>query len=109
MSGMLNKAVRFRDRSPELEDRWVDVNYFDLIENPLAVVRRIHDRFGWTLERAAVDAMEDWQLRQAEKRQGETRHRYDLQDFGLTPEAVDRAFAPYREFVTVRGIRESHL
>ena len=109
MSGMLHKAVRFREAHPELEHRWVDVNYFDLIQSPLAVVRNIHDRFDWTLEQAAVDAMEDWQLRQAEIRRGETRHRYDLQDFGLTPQDVDGAFAPYRDFVTARGIRESRL
>lgn len=109
MSGMLNKAVRFREAHPELEDRWVDVNYFDLVQNPLAVVRHIHDRFDWTLEQTAVDAMEDWRWRQAERRRSETRHRYDLQDFGLTPEAVDDAFAPYRKFITDRDLRESRL
>ena len=109
MSGMLNKAVQFREFHPEIEDRWVDVNYFDLVQNPIAIVHHIYDRFGWTLGSAARVAMEDWQLRQAEKRRSETRHRYDLQDFGLAPEAVDEAFAPYREFVTARGIRESRL
>ena len=36
------------------------VNYVDLIEDPFGVVRRIYQHFGWTLEQAAVDAMEEW-------------------------------------------------
>ena len=109
MSGMLNKAVDFRLAHPELEHRWIDVNYVDLVENPLAVVRGIYERFNWPLEPAAVDAMDDWLLRQARRRQRETRHRYALEDYGLTPETVNAAFARYRSFLTSQGIRSSRL
>ena len=109
MSGMLDKAVDFRLAHPELEHRWMDVNYFDLVEDPFGVVRRIYQHFGWTLEQAALDAMEEWQIRQAEKRRTEKRHRYALEDYGLTPEAVNAAFKRYRDFVTTRGIRTSRL
>ena len=109
MSGMLNKAARFRENHPELEDRWVDVNYFDLLQDPLAVLRYIYDRFGWTLDPAAVDDMNDWLAPQSERRRRETPHRYSLEDFGLTPDGVNAAFTPYRDFITARGIRESRL
>ena len=109
MSGMLNKATRFRENHPELEDRWVDVNYFDLLQDPLAVLRYIYDRFGWKLEQSAVAEMNEWLLRQSEQRRRETRHRYRLEDYALTPEGVNAAFAPYRDFITDRGIRESRL
>ena len=92
-----------------MASRWMDVNYFDLIEEPFGVVRRIYQHFGWTLEQAAVDAMEEWQFRQAEKRRTQTRHRYDLKDYGLTPETVNAAFARYRSFLTSQGIRSSRL
>ena len=108
MSGMMDRAVHFRETHPELEHRWMDVNYVDLIEDPFGVIRSIYKHFGWTLEQAAIDAMEDWQLRQAEQRRQEKRHRYDLQDYGLTPEKVNAAFARYRDFITDRGIRSSH-
>ena len=109
MSGMLDKAVDFRLAHPELEDRWVDVNYIDLVENPFGVIRGIYERFGWTLKQAASDAMEEWQFHQAEKRRAETRHRYALEDYGLTPEAVNAAFVRYRDFITSRGIRSSRF
>ena len=105
MSGMLDRAVDFRRAHPELEERWFDVSYHDLVEDPMGVIGRIHEHFGWTLEQAAVDAMTDWRFRQAVHRQRETRHRYALEDYGLTAEAVDAAFARYREFLTSQGIR----
>ena len=49
--------------------------------------------------------MTDWRLRQAVHRQRETRHRYSLEDYDLTVEAVNAAFARYREFLTSQGIR----
>ena len=105
MSTMLDRAVDFREAHPELQQRWCDVSYVDLVDNPRATVRAIYEHFGWTLEPAAVAAMEAWQERQAERRRHEVRHSYDLKHYGLTPEAVDAAFARYREFIAGRGIR----
>ena len=109
MSGMMEKAVRFRETHPELEHRWIDVNYVDLVEDPLAVVHGIYEHFNWPLKRAAVTAMDHWLLRQVERRRTESRHRYDLADFGLTPEDINTAFAGYEEFLTRSGIRRSSL
>ena len=107
MSGMMERAVHFRETHPELEHRWMDVNYVDLIEDPFGVVRRIYQHFGWTFEQAALNAMEEWQFRQSEKRRTEKRHRYAVEDYGLTPETVNAAFKRYRDFITTRGIRTS--
>jgi len=104
MSGMLNEAMRFRASCPELEARWVDVNYRDLVENPMGVVSEIYERFDWRLEPAATAEMESWLERQAEQRRQEPPHRYNLEDFGLNTERVSAAFAPYREFVGSRKI-----
>ena len=107
MSGMLHRAMQFRMSRPELEARWIDVSYVDLVENPLAVVQRIYERLDWRLEPVARDDMEAWLSRQMELRRQEPSHRYRLEDFALTPRAVDAAFAPYRDFMDTRGIRES--
>ena len=104
MSGMLNDATRFRASNPALEERWVDVRYADLVDDPMAVVRAIYARLGWPLGTSAAEAMEHWLALQAEQRRHEPRHEYSLEDYGLTPDAVDEAFAPYRDFVAARGI-----
>ena len=62
------------------------------------------ERLDQRLDPATVESMEDWLSRQAEQRRRETRHRYRLEDFGLTQERVDAAFEPYRDFVAARGI-----
>ena len=102
---MLDRAVDFREAHPELQQRWCDVSYADLVDDPWATVCAVYEHFGWPLTAEAGAAMQEWQERQAERRRHEVRHRYDLADYDLTPEAVDAAFARYREFIAGRGIR----
>ena len=104
MSGMLNGAMQFRTSHPALDRRWIDVRYVDLVDDPMAVVNDIYARLGWPLEPAAARAMQEWLTLQEEQRRQEPRHEYQLEDYNLTPEAVNEAFAPYREFVAARGI-----
>ena len=102
MGNMLNQATAFRLAHPQLQERWVDVRYQDLVRSPLATLERIYRSFGWTLPPATRAVMERWQQEQAQARrqQAQTPHRYALEDYGLTREMVDAAFAPYLEFVS---------
>ena len=104
MSGMLNGAMQFRAAQPALAKRWVDVRYVDLVDDPMAVVDDIYARLGWPLEPVAARAMREWLSVQEEQRRHEPRHEYRLEDYGLTPEGVNEAFAPYRDFIAARGI-----
>ncbi len=104
MSGVLNGAMQFRASKPALEERWVDVRYTDLVDDPMAVVNDIYARLGWPLEAASARAMQEWLTLQEEQRRQEPRHEYQLEDYDLTPEGVNEAFAPYREFVAALGI-----
>ncbi len=109
MSRLLDRAVDFRESHPELEDRWIDVSYYTLVQEPMAVVARIYDRFGWELKQDAVTRMEDWLDVQGERRRNEKRHKYDIADYGLTRTMIDAAFARYREFLSEGDRRASLL
>ena len=109
MSRMLDSMVEFRTSHPELEDRWLDISFYDLVQAPMDMVAHVYDRFGWPLEEEAVAAMNAWLDVQAEQRRSEKRHKYDIADFGLTREKVDAAFSDYRDFLTSSGIRSSML
>ena len=100
MSRLPDRAVDFRESHPELEDRWIDVSYYDLVQDPLGVVARIYDRRGWPLGPDAVEAMDTWLEVQRERRRTEKRHKYDIADYGLTRETVEIAFGRYREFLS---------
>ena len=106
MSQILDRAVDFRESHPELEDRWIDVSYYDLVQDPMAAVAHIYDRRGWTLRPDATRAMEAWLDDQRDRRRTEKRHRYDIAAYGLTRQMVDEAFARYREFLSGGGRRE---
>ncbi len=99
MSDMMNRAIDFRTRHPDLENRWVDINYSDFVRNPMNIVSEIYKRFDWSMEPNALDRMNNWRKQQDERRKHEVRHQYDLADYGLTPTMVDRAFENYLSFV----------
>ena len=50
VSGMMDRAVDFRLAHPELEDRWLDLSYYDLVRGPMAVVEAVYDHVGWKSE-----------------------------------------------------------
>ena len=102
MSRMLERAIDFRQSHPELEDRWHDVSFYDLVQAPTAVVRGIYRRFGWSIGPRSAEAMKAWFWKQEQQRRAEKRHRYDIADYGLSDDMVNAAFGTYREFAAGR-------
>ena len=76
-------------------DRFLDVHYADLMDDPMKQVRRIYDFLGYRLEDATVESMAAFRSRNPKDKRG--RHRYGPGDFGLTRRQLDEDFAPYRE------------
>ena len=75
--------------------RFVGVSYYDLMKDPMAVLRRICRRggvgFGQEAEREAEKCM------RTNPRNHLGRHACRLDDFGLSGKMVDEAFSSYRE------------
>jgi hypothetical protein len=87
---MVDRALATRDRVGE--DVFVDVAYADLVSDPLAAVRRLYERLG-----RALPSTRHLEAAIATERAGRHgHHAYALDDFGLSPAAVDEAFAAYR-------------
>jgi hypothetical protein len=53
----LNRLIHFRGAHPELEHRFVDVKYTDLVSNPLAVLRHVYQQFALPLTTVAAERM----------------------------------------------------
>ena len=53
----IDLSIEFRERHPELADRFVDINYSDLVSDPLAAVRRIYRLLGRPLTEDAENRM----------------------------------------------------
>jgi hypothetical protein len=72
--------------------QFYDLDYFELIKDPISVVEAIYRQFGIELTDAARVSMETMH---AQSQQGPRapKHTYSLADYGLTPELVKERFA----------------
>jgi len=90
-SETMGKFLRERDRLAG--DRIYDLEYDAICRDPMAAVRQIYEHFGWSLSPEAERRMQALVAGHAQRQSGN--HRYDLSEFGSSPEEVFSAFAPY--------------
>ncbi len=89
---MTKRAMATRDRVRD--DGFVDVSYYDLIEDAIAEVERIYATAGMELTPEARAAMEA--SRNVNKQHKYGRHKYALEDFGMTRDDIESKMASYR-------------
>lgn len=94
------KAIRAVERS--MQDRreidpsvFLDVQYHDLVRDPLKQVRRIYDFIGMKFESPVEGAMKSWLDNNKQTKHGV--HDYRIEDFGLSREDLDPKFKAYRD------------
>lgn len=77
------------------EQRFVDVDYRDFVDDPLRIGERLYERLGIDLTDDAADGMRRWLEERPKDRYGT--HRYAAADFGLTAELVREQMHGYVE------------
>ena len=90
---MVERAALVRAQSDTR--RFVDISYYDLLEEPIAQLREIYHQAGVPFGPDALRFAKDTAAREVQHRYG--RHVYDPASFGLTTESIDRCFRAYRE------------
>jgi hypothetical protein len=90
---MVEAALQVRAAHPV---SFIDVSYYDVIEEPMAQVRRIYEFAGLALTPAALAAMEASRRDNPQNKHGV--HNYTLEDFGLSLAQIRRDYGRYREF-----------
>jgi hypothetical protein len=95
LAGMVGRLDAFREKHPQLRDRFLDVHYADLVADPMACVRRIYRHIGAALSPRVEQAMTAYLADNAQGKYG--RHSYTLADLGLDPGALAERFAGYVE------------
>lgn len=89
---LVDRAVQ--TRSARGDASFIDVQYEDLVRDPIEQLRRIHaftgEEFTADVERRAEEALA------AHPQHAFGRHRYRVEDFGLTKAALRELFASYR-------------
>ena len=88
---LLERGLAVRARSDER--RFFDLDYRALMNDPIGEVRRVYSYFDYEFLSAFEERMRTWLAEHPQGKHGV--HRYRLEEFGLTREAVDARFANY--------------
>lgn len=92
IENMARRTMATRDR---VGDRgFIDVSYYDMIKDPISEVERVYRAAGMELDDDARSAMEA--SRKVNKQHRYGRHKYSLEDFGMTRDEVEPRVAEYR-------------
>lgn len=78
-------------------DRFADIDYRDLMNDPMACVQQVYAHAGLDLSDEGEQAMRAYLVRERESHPGR-RHEYSLADYGLEDAEVEEAFAAYAVF-----------
>jgi Sulfotransferase family len=89
----LHRGLAVRDRVGD--DRFLDVQYNDLIADPVGEVVRIYQHFGIPVDDETVRRVRDFAGENPQGKHGA--HQYTPEQFGFDPERVRRRFAAYTE------------
>lgn len=89
----IKSIVDFRTRRSDLNKQILDINYDELMQQPVATVRRIYDHFnfGWSNEFEA--AMDQWLRDNPQGKQG--RHIYSLAEIHRTHDDIKGQYHDY--------------
>ena len=91
----------YRNRCPHLgiqlewqADRFLDIDFFDTVKQPMSTVESIYSFIGIKLTAPARNSIEQW--RSDNRRDKRAPHNYVLSQFGLTEEQLKQDYSEYR-------------
>jgi sulfotransferase family protein len=90
----VKRAMAFRENS-DMEDRFIDVQYSRLIDEPIAVVESIYRHFGMELSKRARECMQSFMQANEQGKHGI--HHYSAEEFGMSQASIHADFKDYIE------------
>lgn len=86
--------MTWREEQPA--DRFLDIPFSASIKHPGRCVREIYKYASEPLSKASFDCMREWTQANPQNKYG--KHRYSLEQYGLTPEGIRETFSEYEAF-----------
>lgn len=90
---LMRRSIAVREEFGDA--RFIDVSYYDLVQNPLQEIERIYQFAGIPFTNKTRQAVIDVSKKDVQNRYG--KHRYNLADFNLTPADIERTYGYYRQ------------
>ncbi|HEX3626911.1 MAG TPA: sulfotransferase [Verrucomicrobiae bacterium] len=88
----MERSIRFRDRRPDLAGRFLDLNYSEIVSDPMGTARRIYQHLDCRLTETTIEKMRQFI---ATRSRYQRRRNPTLADFGLDIRAETRRFQNY--------------
>lgn len=79
----LSAGMNFRKEHPELENRWLDVAFNDVVSNPVDMAVKVLAHAGVTVDSATTSVISNYVKESMVKHQNTKLHSYDMRDYGL--------------------------
>tara|TARA_B110000211_G_scaffold235027_1_gene308664 strand:- start:17475 stop:18638 length:1164 start_codon:yes stop_codon:yes gene_type:complete len=92
-SDALMQHMSWRDRNPDI--KVLDMAFKDITADSVGTLVKIHEFLGKNLDQEGIEKIEQWDRKNPRHKHGKPE--FTLEDYGLSPEVVDRRFAPYME------------
>ncbi|MCB9235661.1 MAG: sulfotransferase [Bacteroidia bacterium] len=89
----MDKTLAYRQAHPELNI--LDVEYKELVKNPVSVLKTILEATGKSLSASQTETVNQFLQQNRQHKHG--KHVYHAADFGLTHEKIENAFQAYRQ------------
>jgi hypothetical protein len=99
LSMALDRAMKTRETANT--HRFCDVNYQELIDDPIGIVKNIYRCFGYDMDPHMEIDMKRWLRNNPQHKSGV--HRYSLDQFGLDSYRMKQRFAGYMERFKIRA------
>ena len=87
----LKKAMQTRSEADQ--SHFYDMYYNDLLTDPIMTVSQLYDHFNFDLSIETITQMQKWLDDNPRNKHG--KHRYTLEQFGLSPELIDEKMGDY--------------
>jgi hypothetical protein len=91
----IGKALHSRDRGCAPAERFLDLYYLDLLEDPVSVVRKVYAHFDLPFPEGLKERIHEFLQQNPKDQYG--KHRYSLEEFGLNLGEETRRYSFYRE------------
>jgi len=92
----LESAMTFRANHPELKERWLDIKFQGMVDDPVATAGQVITHSGMAITDKAKKSMEKYVKEQLAARGDKKLHSYDLKDYGVDGKVFESGiFAKY--------------
>ncbi|RKP18843.1 hypothetical protein ROZALSC1DRAFT_29503, partial [Rozella allomycis CSF55] len=81
----------YKSKSNQMQ--YIDINYVELMKNPISIVERIYSKIGLVITEDIKLKMKDYLMHNPQGKHG--RHKYCLDEYGLSDDTVEEEFRDY--------------